>query len=157
MNYDMHIEQLQPTSAAVVVEVTPIAGISSFVGEAFGLVMAELQRQHASPCGPPFARYRMMGDRFEVSAGFPVVRSIATAGRVVPIELPGGRAVVTMHVGQYSEVKAAYDAIMAWLPGQQLEPAADPWEFYLDGPEVAEPRTRVVLPVRSTKSDGTPA
>ena len=147
MDYEMQIETLQPTATAVVTATLPVAGIGPFVGEAFGLVMQALQAQHAFPVGPPFARYRMHGDTFEVSAGFPVAAPITAADRVVPASLPGGQVASTVHLGAYDEVSRAYDAILAWLPTQHLAPAGDPWEQYLDGPEVAQPRTLVHLPV----------
>ena len=148
MTYDITLETLQPQAAAVVTETLPIASIGPFVGEAFGLVMQALQAQGAFPVGPPFASYHMHGDTFVVSAGFPVAHPVAPSGRVAPMQLPGGQAAVTTHVGAYDAVSQAYDAIMAWLPSAHLAPAGDPWESYLDGPEVAQPRTLVHLPVR---------
>lgn len=148
MKYEMRVQTLQPATAAVVTETLPIATIGPFIGEAVGLVMQALQAQHAFPVGPPFASYHMQGETFVVSAGFPVARPFTADGRVVPMELPGGPTVITMHVGAYDEVAQAYDAIMAWLPSQNLLPAGDPWEQYLDGPEVAQPRTLLHQPVR---------
>lgn len=147
MDYEMKIETLQPQHAAVVTETLPVQSIGPFIGEAFGLVMQVLQEQHGFPVGPPFASYRMLGDAFIVSAGFPVARPITSSGRVVPMDLPGGRTVMTMHTGAYDAVVHAYDAIMAWLPSQGLVPAGDPWEQYLDGPEVPLPRTLLHMPV----------
>ena len=149
MSYEMKLEELQMQRAAVVTARLAVDAIGPFMGEAFGLVIAALQSQHSFPAGPPFARYHVLGAEFEVSAGFPVAMPIHEEGRVVPTELPAGPCVTTMHVGGYDGVKDAYDAIMAWLPGQKLVPAGDPWEQYLDGPEVAQPRTLVHLPVRS--------
>lgn len=148
MQYDIRIETLKEQHAAVVMEKVPVAGIGTFVGEAFGLVMAALGPQHAFPIGPPFAKYRMLGDAFEVAAGFPVAAPITAAGRVVPLDLPGGTVATTTHVGTYDAVAQAYDAIMHWLPGQLLVPAGDPWEVYLDGPDVEQPRTIVHVPCR---------
>jgi len=115
-------------------------------------VMQALQEQHAFPVGPPFASYRMDGDTFVVSAGFPVRLPITAAGRVVPSSLPGGQVVSTLHIGPYEQVAQAYDAMMSWLPAHHLAPTGDPWEQYLDGPEVAQPRTLVHLPVAQARA-----
>lgn len=148
MTYNITLESQPPTHAAVVTETVAVSAIGPFIGEAFGLVMQALQAQRSFPGGPPFASYHMLDGSFVVRAGFPVAQPIAASGRVVPMEFPGGQTVVTMHIGAYDQVAKAYDAIMAWLPGAHLVPAGDPWETYLDGPEVAQPRTQVHLPVR---------
>lgn len=146
MKYEINVEQIGEQSAAAVVKKAPVAQIGEFIGEAFRLVIAELTAQHITPAGPPFARYKMLGDTFEVTAGFPTPQPIATRERVIATTLPSGTVATTMHVGAYDEVKDAYDAIMAWLPEHGMHVAGDPWEVYLDGPEVAEPRTILRVP-----------
>ena len=85
MDYQIKIEDIGAQRVAAVVRQVPISQVGAFIGEAFGLVMAALEQQQIEPSGPPFARYQMLGD---------------------------------------------------------------PWEVYLDGPEVAEPRTIVRVPCR---------
>jgi effector-binding domain-containing protein len=51
-----------------------------------------------------------------------------------------------MHVGSYDGVAAAYTAVEQWLAAHDLSPIGDPWESYLDGPEVPQPRTVVSFP-----------
>lgn len=148
MTYDITLETMTERPAAVVTATLPVASIGPFVGEAFGLVMQALGAAHSFPAGEPFASYRMHGDTFDVSAGFPVAAPVAASGRIVPFTLPGGTVATTMHIGPYDGVAAAYDAIMVWLGQEHLVPAGDPWEVYLDGPEVAMPRTRVCVPCR---------
>ena len=55
----------------------------------------------------------------------------------------------TLQVGRaeaVGAVAAAYEAGAQWMTENGYEPAGDPWESYLDGPEVAEPRTAVFMP-----------
>lgn len=150
MEYEINVEQLGEQHAAAVVKQVPIAQIGAFIGEAFGLVMAELAAQRITPSGPPFARYDMRGSVFEVTAGFPTPLPIASRDRVIATNLPAGTVATTMHVGAYDAVKDAYDAVMEWLPTQSLRPTGDPWEVYLDGPEVMNPRTVVFVPCGPT-------
>lgn len=148
MEYQIKIEDIGAQRVAAVVEKVPISEVGAFIGEAFRLVMAALKEQQLAPSGPPFARYQMLGDTFEVTAGFPTEGRVEATGRVVSAELPGGSVATTAHIGAYDHVNLAYDAIMAWLPTQGMQASGDTWEVYLDGPEVAEPRTIVRVPCR---------
>lgn len=78
--------------------------------------------------------------------GFPCSGAVEPSGRVEPSDLPAGPTARTTHVGPYEGVGAAYEAAIAWLAGQGYEVSGAPWECYLDGPEVPEPRTEVLVP-----------
>lgn len=148
MEYHVDRMEQEHQHTAVVRATMAVEGIAAFIGGALGEIMGQVQAQHAVVTGPPFARYTMLQDGFVVEAGFPVAEPIAAAGRVEPGELPAGLAVVVLHRGPYDAVAAAYDAAQAWIAEHDWEVTADPWEAYLDGPEVAEPRTVVHLPAR---------
>lgn len=147
---DYHIERMdleqQPT--AVIRAHVPPEGIPAFLGGAFGEVMGVIAEQGAQVAGPPFARYAMTGDGFDIEAGFPTSVPVASAGRVEAAELPGGAVVVVLHRGSYDDVAAAYRAAEQWLAANGWTANGAPWEAYLDGPEVAEPRTVVHMPCR---------
>ena len=70
------------------------------------------------------------------------------SGRVVPSSLPAGPIATAVHRGDYGGVGATYDAVTAWLDEHGWLPAGEPWESYLDGPVVDQPRTVVAVPVR---------
>ena len=76
----------------------------------------------------------------------PTSARVEPTGRVAAGVLPGGRTARTLHHGAYSDVAAAYDALSIWLTDDGYRPSGAPWESYLDGPDVAEPRTMVYLP-----------
>jgi effector-binding domain-containing protein len=124
--------------------------IPAFLARAYADVLAVLAAQGLRPSGPPFARYGM-GDRtFDVEAGFPTTAPVAPSGRVEASELPGGPALVILHRGPYDDVALDLRAGQEWLAANRWIATGDPWEAYLDGPEVAEPRTVVYLPCRPT-------
>ena len=148
MDYQIKVESVQEQQAAAVVKRVPVAEVGAFIGEAFGLVLAALREQQVEVSGPPFARYQMLGDSFEVTAGFPVANPIKPTERVAAVALPACSVATTVHVGPYSAVNLAYNAIMAWLPKHDLQASGDPWEVYLDDPEVEAPRTIVRVPCR---------
>ena len=147
---EYHVEQIdlekQPT--AVVRGLVPEEPIPEFLGWAFREVMEAIEAQGLHPAGMPFGCYVPTADGFEVEAGFPTSAAVAPTGRVVASSIPGGPAVQVLHRGSYGEVRAAYEAAEAWLVDNDWESAGPPWETYLDGPEVPEPRTVISLPCR---------
>ncbi len=159
MDYEVELVDLQEQRTAVVRGHATLDGIADFLGGAFGVVSRALDEHATGPAGPPFAQYATATDGFDVEAGFPVggrVGGLAdgpvegtvegAADGVVAGELPGGRAARTLHRGSYAGVAAAYDALGGWLTENGYRPAGAPWESYLDGPDVDEPRTIVYLP-----------
>lgn len=148
LTYDVELVEVPPQSAAVVHAHVTRDEIAGFIGAAFGEVMQTLTAQGLAPAGPPFGCFVPGGDGFDVDAGFPTTGAVAPAGRVVAYEVPGGLVARTMHTGGYGEVAAAYEAVAEWVAGHGYVATAPPWETYLDGPEVAEPRTVVSMPCR---------
>lgn len=148
MTYQVEQVELQRQGTAVISGHVTVEGIPAFLGGAFDEVVRTLAAQSVAPGGPPFARYTPTEDGFDVEAGFPVGAEIAPEGRVVVGELPGGPAARVMHRGDYAGVARAYGAASQWVFAHGYVPTGLPWESYLDGPDVAEPRTVVYLPCR---------
>lgn len=147
MEYQTQFVDLQAQPAAMVRGLVSYEAIADFLGPAFGEVINVLDTQGLHPTGAPFGRYRPAdGNGWEVEAGFPCSADVRAEGRVEPSLLPGGRAARTMHVGSYADVGAAYEAALSWLTDEGHVVDGEPWECYLDGPEVAEPRTEVFVP-----------
>jgi effector-binding domain-containing protein len=146
VDYRVERVELEATPTAVVRGLVPEAGIADFLGGVFGEVLGVLGAQGLQPSGMPFGCYVPTPDGIQVEAGFPTSAPVAPAGRVVPSSLPVGPAVLVRHTGPYSAVTAAYDAAQAWLADNGWVATGPPWEEYLDGPEVAEPRTVVYVP-----------
>jgi effector-binding domain-containing protein len=154
---NIRIEELPAEQAAVVHGRCLPEEIGDFVGAAFGEVLAVLGEQGLTPTGPPLCRYStgeggMDQDGaavvFTLAAGFPSSGPVEPAGRVEPMTLPAGSAVTLMHVGAYTGLGEAYAAAARWMDEQGLEGDGDPWETYLDEPDVPAPRTRLSFPCR---------
>lgn len=148
MEYAVTLEQRAEQQAAVVRGHATVEELPAFLGAAFGEVGAALGAQHLAPAGPPFGRYRVVDGGFDVEAGFPASGPVGAAGRVAPTVLPGGPVATTVHVGSYDGVSAAYQAVQDWVGSAGYAVAGEPWECYLDGPDVPEPRTLVCFPCR---------
>jgi effector-binding domain-containing protein len=146
MTYDIHIVEIESQHAAVVSQTCTVEEVGPFLGRAFEQVLSTLARSAIAVDGKPFARYDMVDGGFAVEAGFPCPSDLDLDGDVHTITLPGGTAAVTTHVGAYSDVAAAYQAIEHWFATSGHRPMGAPWETYLDGPEVPQPRTTVTWP-----------
>jgi len=132
-----------------------VADIPAFLGKAYAAVAKQSTRSGLVFAGPPFARYRALDDeyaQFEVEAGFPVDRPADVTGEVESSILPGGTAAVVVHIGPYDQMKPAYEAIEAWVAGQNGVLDGAPWEVYYSDPtEQPDPstwRTEIVQPYK---------
>lgn len=150
----MQFVDLQAQHTAIVCGQIRPEELPEFLGGAFGEVIAALDEQGLHPTGAPFGRYRPTEGGFDVEVGFPCSDVVKPEGRVEASELPGGRAARTMHVGPYGDVGAAYDAAMSWITDEGCIVTGAPWECYLDGPEVPEPRTEVFIPCETVHPIG---
>lgn len=146
MDYHVTLTELHDQPAVVVHGEVPMGGIGQFTVKALEKVMTTLAQAGAFPVGPPFARYDMHDGMFIVDAGFPCDAKDIDGDGVHPTHLPAGLAATTLHRGGYEQVAAAYSALEQWMRDNGYEPAGAPWETYLDGPDVAEPRTVITWP-----------
>lgn len=147
---DAEVLEEQPT--AVLRATVAVADMGHFLGNAYARTAAALEKLHAGPAGPPFARYHVLGEgRFEVEAGFPATRAIDSDADVQASALPGGTVATTLYVGPYDGMEPAYAALASWI-AERGEPAGDPWEIYYDDPsdepDPAAWRTRIIAPYR---------
>lgn len=148
------VETIEPQGAAAVHAEVPMADLRDAFDRGFPAVMGAAQAQGVGVAGAPFGFYpRMPGETVEVFVGFPVAGAIERDGDVVPFELPGGRAVVGVHVGPYEDLERTYGELKQWTEAEGLELAEGMWECYLSDPS-AEPdpatwRTEIVWPLAS--------
>ena len=136
--------------AAVVRGHVSVDVLPAFLGGAFEEVLRVLGDQGLEPAGPPFGRYTPAAGGFDAEVGFPASGAVTGAGRVQATELPGGRTATALHVGGYETIGETYERLAAWTATRGCTPVGTPWETYLDGPEVVEPRTLVHLPCEET-------
>lgn len=148
MEYQVDRIEMERQDTAVVRGTVAMDQVPQWLGGAFGEVMAALAAQGIEPAGPPFGCYLPGEAGLVVEAGVPVTRPVQPTGRVERGETPGGWTLLVLHRGPYDEVPAAYAAAEEWMAGNDWEASGPPWEAYLDGPEVAQPRTVVHVPCR---------
>lgn len=146
--YTVALADLEERVTAVVKGHVAHDGVAAFLRDAFGEVAGVVQAQELRLTGAPFGSFVPTSDGFDVEAGFPVDSEVTRSGSVQPSILPGGHVAHTLHTGAYDAVVPAYHAIEAWIVDNSYEASGPPWEMYLDGPEVAEPRTEIFWPIR---------
>ena len=151
MAYEVEIVERQPEATAVVVGRVPHDEVGPFIGQALGEVLSVVGEQAVT--GLPFCRIDMDGDGFLLEVGFPIGEPVQPTGRVVPSRLPGGETATVMNIGPYDSVPPAYFAIEQWMSDNGFSAAGRPWEAYLDGPEVPQPRTLVCWPFSRPEAD----
>jgi effector-binding domain-containing protein len=147
MTYTVRFVDLQEQKVAVIRDKVSHEAMADFLGAAFHEVQSAAEEQGLHITGAPFGRYQPIDDGgWDITAGFPVSGDITPTGRVEADTLPGGTAAQTMHVGAYELLSAAYEAAMNHVIDEGYQMTGDPWECYLDGPDVAEPRTELFVP-----------
>jgi hypothetical protein len=137
---------LQPVTTVVVRSHCRVEGIPEFMGAAFEQAAGLVDRQGLRFAGPPFGRFERCGDGFEVEAGFPVEGAPTPRESVEVGNLPGGPAACLLYQGSYAGLGSAYEAVERWVVEHGHTPSGPPWESYLDGPDVPNPRTQICQP-----------
>lgn len=155
--YEITSRNLAAQPTAVVEATVPVTEISTWLPGVYAEVFEHLRRLGIAPAGPPFARYLLLPEVFEVEAGLPVPESLPDtepgAGRVRRGSLPGGPVAVTTHIGPYERLGEALAAVDSWIEEHDGEPAGAHWEVYFSDPrhepDPARWRTDVVRPYRA--------
>jgi AraC family transcriptional regulator len=151
MDYEIEVKELESQHAVAIRETTTAEELGKVMPGLYPEVFAYLEKKGLQPAGPSFGVYHTFSeDRVDFHAGFPVGEPVEGQGRIEAIELPGGRAAVTVHVGPYTTIGAAYEALDAFMHGQGHKQGAPPREVYVvgpgDEPDSSKWRTEVVYP-----------
>jgi effector-binding domain-containing protein len=155
--YEVAEVEGNPQATAVMRARLSVPEIGPWFGATVGRLAGWLAARGVPIVGPPFARYHvddLGAERFGVEAGFPIGGPVDGDEGVVASSLPGGSVAVTVHVGPYEDLPAAYDSVYTWITERGGRPAGDMWEVYEtdpgEHPDPATWRTRVFVPFRSS-------
>lgn len=143
------IETLERRDALGIRRQVAMAEIGEKMGELIAALMAVAAPHMA---GPILTRWLSWGEgTFDMEVAVPVRGLVEGRGDVQATTLPGGPALVLMHVGPYETVKESWMALDAWMKEQGKEGRDAPWEEYIDDPRIvpaAELRTQIVWPIQ---------
>jgi effector-binding domain-containing protein len=140
MDYNVTIREVVAEQLASVRDTYPMARLPEAMPGEFGRVMAALVAEGIQPAGGAVAIYHgWTEDAVDVEIGF-TIRGVFFPqdphGRVKASRIPGGRALSTLHMGPYSGLVAAYEAVQNYAAANGLELAGNMWERYLTDPAV---------------------
>jgi effector-binding domain-containing protein len=128
-----------------------VEGLSELMGKCYGEIARYLGQVGAQPAGPPFAAYYNMDlQDLDVAIGFPVPEGIEGEGEIDSGEIPAGSYAMCFHVGPYSAIESAYQALTKWMEEKGLKMAGASYEFYLNDPQSTPPedlRTQILFTV----------
>jgi effector-binding domain-containing protein len=147
-------QEIEAQPVAAIRTWTEPDGIAITLAEIFEDITIYLATEGIEPAGPPFTRYYIYRPDFiELEAGLPVAAPVVGKGRIAGRTLPGGRAVVTWHVGGYESLGKTYEAVKSYMRAQRIEGTADMWEVYWSDPgsvpDPSELKTQVIWPVKA--------
>lgn len=132
---------------------TSVQALPQTLGRAYGVIAQYLVELREPPSGAPYAAYHNMDmQNMDVEIGFPVAHALPGKGEIQPSEIPGGKVVTCLHIGPYSEVKPAYDALTGWMQAHGHQPAGVAYEMYLNDSANTPPeelQTLIVFPLKS--------
>lgn len=152
MMSDFELVELGPQPAAAMRGDVAQSDMPDFFGRAFHRVMEVVTAAGVTVVGPPFGFYPSMPtETVAVEAGFPVSSAIDETDDVHNLELPGGNAVVAVHVGPFETMEDTYNQLMEWAGRNGHRLADAMWEQYLSDsavePDPSQWQTRIVWPV----------
>lgn len=129
MAHEVGTKEVQPQATVGIRTTITQADIGSTLGQVLPEVWGYLEGQGVHPAGPPFVRHHLFQeDQVDLEASLPVAEPVAGEGRIAAGGLPGGEVATTWHAGPYDTLRAAYEAIEAWMRSQSREPAGPPRE-----------------------------
>lgn len=152
MDYQIEVIELAPQPIIVIEKEVRAGQIGAALAQMLPRAYQFAVEKGAEITGMPFMRYLDMdGDLWRIDAGIPVAKEIAGNDDLLVKSLPGGKAATTLHLGQYDQVGAAWDAIYAWAAEKGEPQRWGGWDVYENDPDSvndpSELRTRLFYPL----------
>jgi effector-binding domain-containing protein len=135
MGYDIEIKDVAAQPMLAVRTRTRPAELPRVFRELINEVWRYGERIGVTPSGPSFGIFHEYGEEaVEVEAGFPVPAGTEGEGRVRAGEFPGGKVATTRHIGPYTKLGDAHQAMDEWIHAQGHDHGQPPREIYWTGP-----------------------
>jgi effector-binding domain-containing protein len=121
------------------------------IAEAMGDVHSFMKDKNIEATGKPFVRtLSWTPTSWKLEAGLPVAKMPKATGKVHGVELPGGRALKTVHLGPQDTAKQAFSALGNEIRNRKLEKSGAHWVVFVSDPSVKkeEQQTEVYFPIK---------
>lgn len=149
--YSIELVELTAQPTLVIKSTVAPDQISERLAESFGRVFEHIDKARGAQSGVPFMRYLdMSGDEFVIAAGMPLAEALDGEGDIEAHTLPGGRALTTLHLGDYAGVGAAWDEVWERAESLGVTHRSGGWDVYTNDPTEVAPKeveTRLYLPL----------
>ena len=96
--------------------------------------------------------FDMSEDELVIGAGVPLAEPLAGDGDIEAHCLPGGRALTTLHLGDYAKVGGAWDEVWERAKSLGVSERSGGWDVYTNDPTEVAPKeveTRIYLPLEA--------
>jgi effector-binding domain-containing protein len=151
MGYDIEIKDVQAQPMLAIRTTSTPAELPGVFREIINEVWEYCRRIGITPSGPSFGIFHEFGETVDVEAGFPVPPGTEGEGRITAGEVPGGKVATAWHVGAYTKLGDAHQAMDDWIHGQGHGHGRPPREIYWigpgDEPDSSKWRTEVQYPL----------
>ena len=105
------------------------------LGEIYGQISAEMQKNKLQFAGQPFAIYHKYDPAaIEFEAGIPVNKAGKSTGNIVAKEIKAGPVAMIAHYGKYEGTYNAHMFMDQWLTQNKKQVSGSPWEVYVTDP-----------------------
>ena len=149
--YSIELVELSDQPSLVIQSTVQPDEVGARLAESFPRVLQFIEQAGGAPSGMPFMRYlKMSASELVIVAGMPLAEAIAGEGEIQPHTLPRGRALTTVHLGDYAAVGAAWDEVWARAQSLGVTERDGGWDVYTNDPTEVAPReveTRLYLPL----------
>ena len=152
MSYQCQVQERSVQPTLVLRARVTVQDLPQTLGQAYGAIAQYLGELGEQPAGSPFTAYHNMDmQNLDVEIGFPISKKLPGRGDIRASEIPGGEAATCLHVGPYSEIAPAYNALAQWMEENGYEPSGVAYEMYLNDPQQVPPQelqTQIVFPLK---------
>ena len=131
MTYTLEFKNVPATPLLVVRRRAAKDQLSRVVPDGCGVVWNFIRANNVSPRGRNVAIYRGTGTpELDVEIGVEVAATATGGGDVVLSATPSGMVATVAHIGPYSLLMKANEAIKTWCDANNHEIAGPSWEVY---------------------------
>ncbi len=124
--------------------------ISAQMGKSYGELMTSLEKSKVQMTGAPFCLYPKWDEtskQMEMVCALPVPEGTKLTGKYTVQQLPGGKAVKAVHIGDYNTLEKTHNEIARYIEYKGLEITGAPWEVYVTDPMVEKEATKWITEV----------
>jgi AraC family transcriptional regulator len=136
---EIQLKDVKKQTTLVIKKTVKRDEISGALHEIFPKVFGYLAQNNIQPSSAPMAKYKVVGDSFEMEAGVIVPDGTKGEGDFVVSELPAGKAAFAVHVGPYEKLPETIRTVAEWLKTKGHKSARIGWEIYVSDPGQVKP------------------